>query len=110
MERILVAVACGLITMALIVGCSSRIVENPTDADIMQARSYLADFERRMEKVDSQMKVCYTFSEMERFNRCKASVYDSVGFDYDVNTELRSGIKDDIENYKRIAFMPLTTE
>jgi hypothetical protein len=28
--------------MALIVGCSSRIVENPTDADIMQARSYLA--------------------------------------------------------------------
>ena len=33
-----------------------------------------------------------------------------IGFDYDVNTELRSGIKDDIENYKRIAFMPLTTE
>ena len=110
MDSILVAVAGGLITMALIVGCSSRIVENPTDADIMQARSYLADFERRMEKVDSQMKVCYTFSEMERFNRCKASVYDSVGFDYDVNTELRSGIKDEIENYKRIAFMPLTTE
>ena len=27
-----------------------------------------------------------------------------------VNTELRSGIKDDSENYKRIAFMPLTTE
>ena len=110
MDSILVAVAGGLITMALIVGCSSRIVENPTDADIMQTRSYLADFERRMEKVDSQMKVCYTFSEMERFNRCKASVYDSVGFDYDVNTELRSGIKDEIENYKRIAFMPLTTE
>ena len=57
-----------------------------------------------------KLKVCYTFSEMGRFNRCKASVYDSVGFDYDVNTELRSGIKDEIENYKRIAFMPLTTE
>lgn len=110
MERTLLAVATGLITMTLIVGCSSRIVENPSDADIMQARSYLADFERRMEKIDSQMKVCYTFSEMGRFNRCKASVYDSVGFDYDVNTELRSGIKDEIENYKRIAFMPLTTE
>ena len=86
MERILVAVACGLITMALIVGCSSRIVENPTDADIMQARSYLADFERRMEKVDSQMKVCYTFSEMGRFNRCKASLiifsYQSTSISY----------------------------
>ena len=35
MDSILVAVAGGLITMALIVGCSSRTVENPTDADIM---------------------------------------------------------------------------
>lgn len=111
MERILSAFIVGLIITIFIVSCNSKNVSNnPKDSDIIQARSYLADFESRMEKVDKQIEICYNFSEMSRFNRCKASVYDSVGFDYDINTELSKTYKIQIELYKQIAFKPLTTE
>lgn len=110
LENYLIPIVCCLGMIFVFSGCARKDIVNPSDADIMQARSYLADFDRRMEKADNSMKVCYTFSDLERFDRCKASVYDSVGFDYDVSTELTSSVKDQIDIYKRIAFMPLTTE
>lgn len=85
-------------------------INQVTDIQIMQARSYIADYERRMEKVSSMLESCSKLTDRDMYRDCRASAYDSVGIEYDVDKEISGKIKRQIDAYKKIAFIPLSTE
>lgn len=85
-------------------------INKVTDVQIMQARSYIADYDQRMEKVYLMIKSCSEIPDRDYYRDCRATAYDSVGLSYDIDKELSGRIKDEVTEYRKIALIPLSTE
>lgn len=98
-----------LCTLAF-VGCSSSEELPPTDSEIIQARTYVADYDRRMEKASQELLKCTDKITDSFINSCRATVYDIYGFNYTNYSELSSSELSNYKYYKLISYRPLTSE
>ena len=102
------------------VGCVSEPVEKvpPNDAEIFQARSLVADYNARMDKVNLYIKEC-TKEEIARPGReqeksvlllaCASTAYDMYGFYQRENGRISNGELEMFKNNTAIALMPTST-
>lgn len=85
--------------------------EPKSDSEIMQARNFVADYERRMEEVRPRIEECRKFNNLDFVHDCRKTVYDSVSFEYyDTDANLTSAHKSKYDSKKAIALYPLTSE
>lgn len=102
----LAAIALSSLTL---IGCAKE-PEIINDVDIIQARSYVIDFEQRMEKVKLMIVECENKIDIDRYNSCKGTAYDTYAISFNQNFNIAAELKQEFNRMKQIAFLPLTTE
>lgn len=102
----LAAIALSSLTL---IGCT-REPEIINDVDIIQARSYVIDFEQRMEKVKLMLIECENKIDIDRYNSCKGTAYDTYAISFNANYNIDAYLKQEFNTMKQKAFLPLTTE
>ena len=99
-----------ILSSLTIIGCVKREAPHITDTDIIQARSYVIDFEQRMEKVQLMLVECEKKIDIDRYKSCKGTAYDTYGISFNSNFNISADLKNKFNDMKQKAFLPLTTE
>lgn len=110
MKKIILISALLSLSFLSLTGCVRKDAMTYSDAEIMRARNYIANYEARMDKAQVRMEGCKQTYSQELYRDCRASVYDSLGISYDADKEVSYRLKDEIEEYRQIAIFPLSTE
>lgn len=97
-----------LLSTLTFVGCSAP--PPSTDSDIIQARTFVADYDRRMEKATQELLKCTNLATTELIYACRATVYDINGFTYSSYSELSGQELLIYKDYKLTSYKPLTSE
>ena len=103
------AFALSVSIVLLIIGDGSKEykqeVTNPTDAQIMESRVYVSDYDHRLKEVTRAINSCSRY-----LADCKRMAYDAYLIDYDSYGNITNEIKSKYRYHKSISIKPLTVE
>lgn len=78
---------------------------NPTDAQIMESRVYVSDYDDRVKKSTNMINSCD-----RALDKCKRLAYDAYSIPYDLYGDISKDIKAEYQHHKSISIKPLTVE
>ena len=103
------AFALSVSIVLLIIGDGSKEykqeVTNPTDAQIMESRVYVSDYDNRVKNATSMINSCD-----RALDKCKRIAYDAYSIEYDSFGDIKNDIKAEYQHHKSITMKPLTME
>lgn len=80
-------------------------IVNPTDAQIMESRLYVSDYDNRMTNATKMINSCD-----RALGKCKRLAYDAYSIEYDSFGDISKDVKAEYQHHKSISIKPLTME
>lgn len=78
---------------------------NPTDAQIMESRLYVSDYDNRVKKATNMINSCD-----RALAKCKRLAYDAYSIEYGSYGNILDSVKAEYTYHKSISIKPLTVE
>lgn len=76
-----------------------------TDAQIMESRVYVSDYDNRVKNATSMINSCD-----RALDKCKRLAYDAYSVEYDSFGDISKDVKAEYQHHKSISIKPLTME
>lgn len=103
------AFALSVSIVLLIIGDGSKEykqeVTNPTDAQIMESRVYVSDYDHRLKEATKAINSCSRY-----LADCKRMAYDAYSIEYNSFGDISKDVKAEYQHHKSISIKPLTME
>lgn len=80
-------------------------IVNPTDAQIMESRLYVSDYDNRVTNATKIINSCD-----RALDKCKRLAYDTYSIEYDSFGNISKDVKAEYQHHKSISVKPLTVE